>query len=725
MATKEATVFIIDIGKSMSEHNGGRNESDLQWAMHYIWDRVTSTVATGRKTAQIGVIALRSDETNHDLSGEEGYQHISILQPISQILMTNLRDLRGLIKSSNTENGDALSALVIAIQMIASHCKKLQYVRQIVLVTNGRGAMDTDDLPDIAKKLLEDSIELLVVGVDFDDLSYGYKEEEKTDLKRENEKILKGLTEQAGGIFGTLAQATEELGMPRVKSTRPVPSYKGPLTLGDTGNYDTALSINVERYPRTMVAAPPSASSFAVKSDSAPDETSAQSSATVVNGDTAPSEGSLAAVNMTRVYQIQDESAPGGKRDVDREELAKGYTYGRKAVPISESEENVTKFETSAGFEIIGFVPAESHQRFTDMSRTNVIIAQKTDEKQYLALSSFIHALHETDSFAVARLVAKENRPPLILILAPSIEPDCECLIDVEIPFAEDIRSYRFPPLDRIITVSGKTLTQHRNLPNDALTRAMDGYVDHMDLSLFDRDEEGNPTEYLPMDETYSPVLHRLHQAIRWRAVHPMEAFPPPPAALTRASNPPEELIKAAKPFLDKVQATGDVKKVPPKQLSRKRARDTIKPLSGLDVDALLHQDPSKRRRVISSENAIPDFKQLLASSEDPNAIADAARQMGARVQEWIERSLGDSGYGRAIEGIRVMREELSEFEEPGLYNEVMRGLKERLMKGELGGDRAEMWWLVRVNRLGLIDRTMSARSEVDEEEAKRFLAAK
>ncbi|KAL9094453.1 MAG: hypothetical protein Q9165_003303 [Trypethelium subeluteriae] len=360
MATKEATVFIIDVGKSMSEHNGGRNESDLQWAMHYVWDRVTSTIANGRKTAQIGVIALRSDETNNDLSSEEGYQHISILQPINQILMTNLRDLRGLIKPSRTGNGDALSALVIAIQMIASHCKKLQYIRQIVLVTNGRGAMDTDDLPDIAKKLLEDSIELLVVGVDFDDTSYGYKEEEKTDQKRENERILKSLTEQAGGVFGTLAQATEELGMPRVKSTRPVPTYKGSLTLGDTENYDTALSINVERYPRTSVAAPPSASSFAVKSDSAAAESSAQSSATVVNGDNAPSEGSLAAINMARTYQVQDESAPGGKRDVDREELAKGYTYGRKAVPISESEENVTKFETSAGLEIIGFVPAES-----------------------------------------------------------------------------------------------------------------------------------------------------------------------------------------------------------------------------------------------------------------------------------------------------------------------------------------------------------------------------
>ena len=363
MATKEATVFIIDIAKSMSEHHGGRDESDLQWAMQYVWDRITTTVATARKTAQAGVIALRSDGSNNDLRSEEGYQHISVLQPIDQLFMTNLRHLRGSIKPSSTESGDALSALAIAIQMISSHCKKLQYIRQIVLVTNGRGVMDADDLDDISSKLLQDSIQLVVVGVDFDDASYGYKEENKIDIKRENEIILKTLTERSGGVFGTMAQAIEELRMPRLKSTRPVASYKGALTLGDTENYDTALAINVERFPRTMVATAPSASNFAVKSDTAPGESSTQSSATVMNtNDAGHAQGadSFAAIKTSRTYQINDDSAPGGKRDVDREELAKGYTYGRKAVPISESEENVTKLESSKSLEIIGFIPAES-----------------------------------------------------------------------------------------------------------------------------------------------------------------------------------------------------------------------------------------------------------------------------------------------------------------------------------------------------------------------------
>lgn len=130
------------------------------------------------------------------------------------------------------------------------------------------------------------------------------------------------------------------------------------------------------------------------------------------------------------------------------------------------------------------------------MSTTNILITQRANDTASLALSSFIHALFELECYAVARLVAKENKPPLMVLLAPSIEPDYECLLEVQIPFAEDIRTYRFPPLDKVITVSGKVVTEHRNLPNDDLVNAMSKYVDSMEL--VDHDEEGfvELTEY-------------------------------------------------------------------------------------------------------------------------------------------------------------------------------------------------------------------------------------
>ena len=96
-------------------------------------------------------------------------------------------------------NCEAVSAIVIAIQMITNYCKKLKYRRKIVLVTDARGDLDGEDVPQIVEKLTSDGIELVVVsvkvylvtgkqltggrGVDFDDTEYGFKEEDKDPQK--------------------------------------------------------------------------------------------------------------------------------------------------------------------------------------------------------------------------------------------------------------------------------------------------------------------------------------------------------------------------------------------------------------------------------------------------------------------------------------------------------------------------------------------------------------
>ncbi len=358
------------------------------------------------------------------------------------------------------------------------------------------------------------------------------------------------------------------------------------------------------------------------------------------------------------------------------------------------------------------------------MSVSCVVIAQKTNSKAIMALSSLIHALFELESYAVARLVTKADREPLITLLAPSIEVDYECLLDVQLPFAEDVRSYRFPPLDRVMTVSGKEIREHRYLPNDALSSAMSDYVDRMDLSEFGKDDEGNPAEYMNMTDTYSPVLHRIDQAVRWRAVHPTEPVPPPYSILTRYYSPPEELVAGAKRKLEKLIAAADVKKVPPKVQSRKRNRNEIKPLSGLDVGALLANNKSKKIK-ISRENAVPEFRQALDATESEDAIRDAVKQLSVIIEAQIKDSFGDIAYDKAVEELRVMRDEMIEMEEPGAYNDVVRTLKGKLLGEELGGDRREMWYRIRQNKLGLIEKKSSDKSSVDEDEARAFLSSK
>ncbi|KAJ5601385.1 hypothetical protein N7510_010919 [Penicillium lagena] len=723
MAEKEATMYIVDVGRSMGECHHGRPVTDLDWAMQYVWDRITTTIATGRKTATLGVVALRTDDTVNDLEGDPNFANISVLLGLGQALMPDIRKLRESIKPSHTNKGDAVSSIVIAIQMIITFCKKLKYKRKIVLVTDGSGAMSGDGLDEITKKIKEDNIDLVVIGADFDDPEYGIKEEDKDPRKAENEDLLRKLAEDCDGVFGTLQQAISELEVPRIKVTKSMPSFKGFLQLGNPNDYDTAVRIPVERYFRTYVAKPPSASSFVLRSGAGTGQEESGSSATV----TAPGasqvpgeENTLTAVRMSRTYQIKDESAPGGKGDVERDDLAKGYEYGRTAVHISQLDENITNLETFAGLELIGFVQNNKYERYLHMSNTNIIIPQRANDKAALALSSFIHALFEVESYAVARLVTKEAKPPFMVLLAPSIEPEYECLIETQLPFAEDVRSYRFPPLDKVVTVSGNIVTEHRNLPSHSLQEAMSQYVDSMDLEY--RNDDGELVNTLPIEDSYSPLLHRIESAVRHRAVYPKDPVLDPSDRLTKFAEPAEEMVNKSQPYLKKLMTIADVKKVPPRTKGRRRQREAEKPLSGLDVDALLNQEP--KRAKLSPENAIPEFKQLLSRADSVETILDAVKQMAGIIENLIRHSLGDANYDRVIEGLRTMRDELVDYEEPAAYNDFLRKLKEKMLSEDLGGDRKELWWLMRRNRLGLIDKEMSERSEVEAEEAKEFLSS-
>lgn len=191
-------------------------------------------------------------------------------------------------------------------------------------------------------------------------------------IQASNETLLKILVNKCNkGTYGTVAEAVELLSIPVVKETRPYKVYDGQLTLGDPEKYDSAMCIDIERYFRIKKASPPSASSFVIKTDLSNEEAMTQPSETLP-GDSIPEGGNgsgpgLAAVKQAHSYKVNDPSIPSGKRDVTREDLAKGYEYGRTAVHISESDENVTKLETVKSFSIIGFIPREKvrHTCFT------------------------------------------------------------------------------------------------------------------------------------------------------------------------------------------------------------------------------------------------------------------------------------------------------------------------------------------------------------------------
>lgn len=168
MADKETAIYIVDLGSSMADCHNGRSESDLDWSMRWVWDKISTTTAASRKTWHVGVLGVRTDETNNPLQEEDGYENISILQELEPMDLAKLRALQAKIKANDTSNGDCISALIPAIEMIdAVAPQRLKFKRKIFMVTAGEAPLDLDpdDIESIATRLRDNKIELTILCV--------------------------------------------------------------------------------------------------------------------------------------------------------------------------------------------------------------------------------------------------------------------------------------------------------------------------------------------------------------------------------------------------------------------------------------------------------------------------------------------------------------------------------------------------------------------------------
>lgn len=82
--------------------------------------------------------------------------------------MDHLAELRSKITPSGTNAGDAISAIVLAVHMITEFTKLKsgkpgKFARRIVLLTDGQGIIEDEDIEQIAAKINECGIVLVVM----------------------------------------------------------------------------------------------------------------------------------------------------------------------------------------------------------------------------------------------------------------------------------------------------------------------------------------------------------------------------------------------------------------------------------------------------------------------------------------------------------------------------------------------------------------------------------
>lgn len=351
------------------------------------------------------------------------------------------------------------------------------------------------------------------------------------------------------------------------------------------------------------------------------------------------------------------------------------------------------------------------------MGETSLIVAQKANIEAALAISSLVHALFESENYALARLVKKDNTPPVMVLLAPDIEPDFEALLEVALPYAEDVRQYKFAPLNRIKTSKGVLLTKHRYLPSDGLNLAMSNLMDAMNLDTL-RDADGIETDALCPGETFSFGVHRVQQAVLFRAFHQSsEPIPSASEPILHVSRIPRQVSSSAKFLSSATEVTNvaDVKKVPPKTAHRKRQgarQEAVK--TGIDLDELLgEEDPNandrntsayseqtaggQRLNSIGQAHPLDDFETMMRKDE---MIDIAFSQIQPVILELVQYSLGEQTFDLALQCIRAFRAHAIEQEESEMFNDFLKRMDKK-MREEDRDDFVEYFKNCNVDEIG------------------------
>ncbi|KAH7908209.1 SPOC like C-terminal domain-containing protein [Hygrophoropsis aurantiaca] len=574
--------------------------TNLEWALQYVKLKVQEMIFNGRKTDQCGVILFGSEETDNIISEKSGgYEHVSEYIPIAQPNAGTLAKLDALKPSE--VSGDPIDALIVGIETQDVYlAKKKSWTRKIFIITDGENPIEIEDWEATVKKMNALDINVTVVqvkpqtlvrlsthainrGVDFDDEEFQFQEDDKSNIKSENEAFYHKLTNALDvGIIGTCAHALQDISRPEVKQVKS--SLIGSvIRLGDVDvRPDEAIEVIVRASKCTALARPKSWKKFGHRET---DE-----DAFMEGGDEDEPKAVFAQLKMRTEYYIDrseqnadeemkteeeenEDSELGHKKDdnlekVEKEQLVKGFKYGSTYAPCPDGQ--FPRLPTRKGIDICGFFPAKSFRRELSMGEVQYLWADPGTPQQQVALSSIVRAMTDKNVMAIARWVSKDGMDPKMGVLVPrTLDGKIDCLLWVQMPFADDVRKYTFAPLGRLVSKKGEVITKHPYLPTDEQQEAMDSFVDAMDLmDVGDKNEDGTRGQWFDTRLTYNPAIHRTKQALFHSAVvndiatNPLD---PPHPELLIYMDPPKRAVKRARDAVEECKRVFKIKEVPKK----------------------------------------------------------------------------------------------------------------------------------------------------------------
>ncbi|KAG8743939.1 ATP-dependent DNA helicase II subunit 2 [Ceratobasidium sp. 414] len=601
----------------------------------------------------------------------------------------------------------------------------------MVLVTDGETPLEIEDWEATVDKINELAINTTIIGVDFDDEDFPFVEPDKSPVKRVNENFWTQFIDRVeSGQMGTCAYALHETSRPEPRPTKSAMS-NNVFRIGDPESMPgQAIEIAVKTSKATAIVRPHSMKKFAKRDvagarEGGMDWESTQQGA---RGDhklyvelkrrtdyvvKLPESSHETEDNEGEEEEKQE--SPG--EVVEKETLVKAFKYGSTWVPCEEG--HFEGLHTRKGIEVHGFIPESTYRRYFSMGEVQYIYADIGSSRAQVAFSSIVHAMFKKGLMALVRWVSRNDSDPKMGVCRA--EPgEVDYLMWVQVPFAEDLRRFSFPSLERYVSKKGEVLTEHPYIPTSEMHSAMDNWVDSMDLmDAGPKGEDGNRAEWFDLTQSFNPAVHRIKQALFHGAVVPdLEAdpVPPPHPEVTKYMEPPKRALRQAKSALaefplkipkkkaDKpiIEATdnidGDIDDIlgPPvtkpatqatpvsrserPTTSKKPANPLPSPTPSLSgppgpkPKGKSNPDAPRPGRIISNARPLADFKKNIASEGD--LVSKAVEDMCAIIPEIVDASFSTQRYAEALDCMRELREVALKEDEIEAWNNFLRKLK-------------------------------------------------
>ncbi|OBZ80021.1 ATP-dependent DNA helicase II subunit 2 [Grifola frondosa] len=611
------TIFLIDISPSMGKMRevelppsaGAERETiemtNLEWSLQFVMLKIQEMIFNGRKTDQCGIILFGTEDTDNIINEKNGgYENVTEFIPISQPSASTLAKLASLEPS--TVAGDPLDALIVGIETQHEYlASKKTWTRKMVLLTDGENPIEVEDWEATVKKMNALETSLTIVGVDFDDDELPFHEDNKSTMKSANETFYHTFVSNLdSGVVGNCDFALRELSRPDIKQTKSA-LIGTVLRLGDVDvRPEEAVEVHVKTSKCTALARPKSWKRFARRVRPS-DEMGDEDEMARRTREEEANKAVYAQLRMHTEYYIEKTPTEEGAEEeieeapeqppatIEKENLVRGFKYGASYAPCPDGQ--FERLKTRKGINICGFFAARNLRQELAMGEVQYIWADPDSAVQQAALSSIVQAMYEKGVIAIAKWVSRDGMDPKMGVLSPCVFEEADCLLWVQMPFADDVRSFPFASLDTLITKSGEVLTKHPYLPNEEQMEAMENFVDTMDLmEAGEKDEDGNRQPWFDTRLSYNPAIHRTKQALFHSAIVPditTHPLPPPHPELLKYFEPPQRVLKRAHDAIEECKQVFKVKEVP-KKVARTRKDDHVLALDEGDETILLDKMP-------------------------------------------------------------------------------------------------------------------------------------